>query len=87
MILVKSTSLDIYLSTYNNHCMNNERIIKHDQSDDIREIVSLWNQGKRFDEDGYEDLGFTLQDNALLKASTLDISARKIIADILFPTN
>lgn len=51
----------------------------------VKEVVDLWRQGQKFDEDGYEDLGLTLQTNAMDKALKLGKELRLIIADILFP--
>ncbi len=57
-------------------------VVEHSQ---IEEIVKNWKLGVKFDEEGYEDLGFTLQQNAIEEAVKLSPNERQKIADLLFP--
>lgn len=52
-----------------------------------KEIIKTWQQGERFEEDGYGDLAFTLKGNALEELRKLDINERLQVVDIIMPLN
>jgi hypothetical protein len=56
--------------------------IGHSQID---KIIKEWQLGVQMDLDGYEDLGITIQLNALREMTQLSQMDREKIADLLFP--
>lgn len=64
---------------------DNRGMVEIDHGGKIGKIIKDWYLGKKMDKEGYEDLGFTIQQNALNEALKLNPDDRQKIADKLFP--
>jgi ABC-type protease/lipase transport system fused ATPase/permease subunit len=79
---VKSTSLDIPTPEVDNPNMKTEFKLP-----EVEEIIANWKQGVELETDGYEDLGRTLQMNALEKTLELPKKDRLLVVDRIFPVD
>jgi hypothetical protein len=49
------------------------------------DLVATWKQGVQFEDDGYKDLGFTLQTDVLEAIAKLPLKEREALIDKIIP--